>query len=123
MDEIAPDGTQFANEREPLPWGFVNTLHMQTVRLDRTVDKLSPQLKELQSSQDGSEIKAWELERVIERCRNLGAVPVTSSSARARVRIRERRLTPTAPRSARSLAAAAALRFHLRDRSPRRSVP
>ena len=72
VDEIAPDGTQFADERESLLWGFVNTLHMQTVRLDRTVDRLSPELKNLQRTQDGTEINAWELERIIERARNLG---------------------------------------------------
>ena len=72
VDEIAPDGTQFADERESLLWGFVNTLHMQTVRLDRAVDRLSPELKQLQRSQDGTEINAWELERIIERARNLG---------------------------------------------------
>ena len=72
VEEIAPDGTQFADERESLLWGFVNTLHMQTVRLDRAVDKLSPKLRELQSAQDGSEVKAWELERVIERAQHLG---------------------------------------------------
>ena len=72
VDDIAPDGTQFADERESLLWGFVNTLHMQTVRLDRTVDKLSPKLRELQSAQDGSEVQAWELERVIERAQHLG---------------------------------------------------
>ena len=72
VEEVAPDGTQMADERESLLWGFVNTLHMQTVRLDRQVDKLSPKLKELQHAQDGTEINAWELERVIERCRNLG---------------------------------------------------
>ena len=72
VDEIAPDGTQLADERESLLWGFVNTLHMQTVRLDRTVDRLAPELKQLQRSQDGTEINAWELERIIERARNLG---------------------------------------------------
>ena len=72
VEEVAPDGTQFADERESLLWGFVNTLHMQTVRLDRTVDKLSPKLKDLQSAQDGSEVQAWELERVIERAQHLG---------------------------------------------------
>ena len=72
VDDIAPDGTQFADERESLLWGFVNTLHMQTVRLDRTVDKLSPKLRDLQSAQDGSEVQAWELERVIERAQHLG---------------------------------------------------
>ncbi len=72
VDEIAPDGTQLADERESLLWGFVNTLHMQTVRLDRAVDRLSPKLKDLQHAQDGTEINAWELERIIERARNLG---------------------------------------------------
>ena len=72
VDEVAPDGTQFADERESLLWGFVNTLHMQSVRLDRTVDRLSPELKNLQRAQDGTEINAWELERIIERARNLG---------------------------------------------------
>ncbi len=72
VDEVAPDGTQFADERESLLWGFVNTLHMQSVRLDRTVDRLSPELKNLQHAQDGTEINAWELERIIERARNLG---------------------------------------------------
>ena len=72
VDEIAPDGTQFADEREALLWGFVNTPHMQTVRLDRAVGRLAPELKQLQRSQDGTEINAWELERIIERARNLG---------------------------------------------------
>ena len=72
VDEIAPDGTQFADERESLLWGFVNTLHMQARRLDRAVDKLSPKLKDLQAAQDGTEINAWELERTIERARHLG---------------------------------------------------
>ena len=72
VDEIAPDGTQLADERESLLWGFVNTLHMQTVRLDRAVDRLAPELKNLQHAQDGTEINAWELERIIERARNLG---------------------------------------------------
>ena len=72
VKEIAPDGTQLADERESLLWGFVNTLHMQTVRLDRAVDRLSPELKDLQHAQDGTEINAWELERIIERARHLG---------------------------------------------------
>ena len=72
IEEVAPDGTQLADERESLLWGFVNTLHMQTVRLDRQVDKLSPKLKDLQHAQDGTEINAWELERIIERAQHLG---------------------------------------------------
>ena len=72
VEEIAPDGTQLADERESLLWGFVNTLHMQNVRLDRAVDRLAPKLKELQAAQDGTEINAWELERTIDRAQHLG---------------------------------------------------
>ena len=72
VEEVAPDGTQLADERESLLWGFVNTLHMQAKRLDRAVDKLGPKLKDLQAAQDGTEINAWELERTIERAQNLG---------------------------------------------------
>ena len=71
VEEIAPDGTQLADERESLLWGFVNTLHMQSVRLDRAVDRLAPKLKELQAAQDGTEINAWELERTIDRAQHL----------------------------------------------------
>ena len=39
---VAPDGTQLADERESLMWGFVNMLHAQTQRLDRAVDRLVP---------------------------------------------------------------------------------
>ena len=72
VEDIAPDGFQLADERESLLWGLVNTLHMQSVRLDRAVDRLAPELKDLQAAQDGTEINAWELERTIERARNLG---------------------------------------------------
>jgi len=67
-----PDGTQLADERESLLWGFVNMLHAQTQRLDRGVDKLSPELRDLQREQDGTEIKSRELELVTDRARNLG---------------------------------------------------
>jgi len=71
-EDIAPDGTQLADEKESLLWGFVNTLHAQVRRLDRGVDRLSPELRDLQSAQDGSEVKARELELVTDRARNLG---------------------------------------------------
>ena len=32
---VAQDGTQLADERESLLWGFVNALHAQVQRLDR----------------------------------------------------------------------------------------
>ena len=67
-----PDGTQLADERESLLWGFVNMLHAQTQRLDRGVDRLSPDLRDLQRAQDGTEIKSRELELVTDRAQNLG---------------------------------------------------
>ncbi len=69
---VCPDGTQLADEREHLLWGFVNMLHAQTQRLDRGVDKLSPELRDLQRDQDGTEIRSRELELVTDRARNLG---------------------------------------------------
>ncbi len=67
-----PDGFQLADERESLLWGFVNCLDAQVRRLDRSVDRLSPELRDLQRAQDGSEIKSRELELVTDRARSLG---------------------------------------------------
>ena len=69
---VAPDGTQLADERESLLWGFVNTLHAQVQRLDRGIDKVAPKMKDLGQEQDGSEIKSRELELLTDRVRNLG---------------------------------------------------
>ena len=69
---VTVDGTQMADEREPLMWGLVNMLHSQVNRLDRAVDRLVPEIKEMERAQDGSEIAAWELELATERVRNLG---------------------------------------------------
>ena len=69
---VAPDGFQLADERESLLWGFVNCLDAQVRRLDRSVDRLSPELRDLQRAQDGTEIKSRELELVTDRARNLG---------------------------------------------------
>ena len=69
---VAPDGTQLADERESLLWGFVNTLHAQTQRIDRAVDKIVPEMRDLQRAQDGSEISAHELETLTGRAQNLG---------------------------------------------------
>ena len=69
---VAPDGFQIADERESLLWGFVNMLDAQVRRLDRSVDRLSPELRDLQRAQDGTEVKAVELERLTDRARNLG---------------------------------------------------
>ena len=69
---VAPDGTQLADERESLLWGFVNTLHAQTQRIDRAVDKIVPEMRDLERAQDGSEVSAHELETLTERAHNLG---------------------------------------------------
>ena len=53
------DGTQLADERESLLWGFVNALHAQIQRLDRGIDKIAPQDERPRPrEQDGSEIKS-----------------------------------------------------------------
>ena len=68
---LTGEGTQLFDEREPLLWGFVNMLHQQLQRLERTVDKILPELKDLQRDQDGSEILALQLQRLTERLQNL----------------------------------------------------
>ena len=60
---VAPDGFQLADERESLLWGFVNTLHAQTQRLDRAVDRLTPKMRDLERAQDGTEINARDFVR------------------------------------------------------------
>ncbi len=69
---VTVDGTQMADEREPLMWGLTNMLHSQVQRLDRTVDRIAPEMKDLETAQDGSEVKAHELEMLVERAQNLG---------------------------------------------------
>ena len=72
VEGIAVDGTQMADERESLLWGFVNCLHSQVTRLDRAVDRIVPEMKDLETAQDGTEVKAWELQLLTDRARNLG---------------------------------------------------
>ena len=72
IDGITVDGTQMADERESLLWGFVNCLHSQVTRLDRAVDRIVPEMKDLETAQDGTEVKAWELQLLTDRARNLG---------------------------------------------------
>ena len=69
---VAPDGVQLADERESLLWGFVNCLDAQVRRLDRGVDRLAPELRDLQAAQDGSEVKSRALELVTDRAQSLG---------------------------------------------------
>ena len=63
-----------ADEREALMWGFVNMLHSQVQRLDRTVDHIVPEMRDLERAQDGTEVKAWELQLLTDRARNLVAI-------------------------------------------------
>ncbi len=72
VDGITVDGTQMADEREALMWGFVNCLHSQVTRLDRAVDRIAPEMKDLERAQDGTEVKAWELQTLTDRAQNLG---------------------------------------------------
>ncbi|MXW19740.1 MAG: DUF2493 domain-containing protein [Gammaproteobacteria bacterium] len=69
---IAPDGVQLADERESLLWGIVNAFDAQVRRLDRRVDKLIPELRDLERAQDGTEINARELELKTEQAQHLG---------------------------------------------------
>ena len=72
VDGVTVEGTQMADEREPLLWGFVNTLHSQVARLDRAVDRIAPEMRDLERAQDGTEVKAWELEILTDRAHSLG---------------------------------------------------
>ena len=72
VDGVTVEGTQLADEREALLWGFVNMLHGQVTRLDRAVDKIVPEMRDLERAQDGNEVKAWELQLLTDRARNLG---------------------------------------------------
>ena len=47
-------------------------LDAQTQRLDRAADRLTPEMRDLQREQDGSEIKSRELELVTDRAQNFG---------------------------------------------------
>ena len=69
---VASDGFQLADERESLLWGFVNMLDAQVRRLDRSVDRLAPEIRDLQRAQDGTEINARELELTTHRAQNFG---------------------------------------------------
>ena len=72
IESVVPDGTQLADERESLLWGFVNMLHAQAGRIDRTADRIVLEMRDLERAQDGTEVKALELERLTERAHDLG---------------------------------------------------
>ena len=52
---------------ESLLWGFVNMLDAQIRRLDRGVDRMAPEMRDLEHAQDGTEVEALELELVTDR--------------------------------------------------------
>ena len=70
-EHLCPDGTKLADERESLLWGLVNCFHAQAQRLDRTLDRMEPELRDLQRAQDGSEVKSVELERLTDKAHNM----------------------------------------------------
>ena len=72
IDGITVEGTQMADEREALLWSIVNCFHAQIGRLDRAVDRIVPEMKDLETAQDGTEVKAWELQLLTARAQNLG---------------------------------------------------
>ncbi len=65
--DIGPTGFQLADETDSLLWGFVNLFDQQVRRIDRNIDRLMPDLQDLQREQDGSEIKSHELEKLTHR--------------------------------------------------------
>ena len=71
VDGITVDGTQLADEREAPLWSLVNCFHAQIARLDRAVDRIVPEMRDLERAQDGTEVKAHELETLTDRARNL----------------------------------------------------
>ena len=70
-ERLCADGTKLADERESLIWGLVNCFHAQTRRLDRALDRMEPELRDLQRAQDGSEVKSLELERLTDKAHNM----------------------------------------------------
>ena len=58
-------------DREGLLWGLVNLFHRAAERLDQQLDDNTVAQQAAQRQQDGSEIKAVELERLIDRARTL----------------------------------------------------
>ena len=73
VEGITTEGTQLHDEREPMLWGFANMLHRQMEILQRTVDKLVNEMKDLERDQDGSEVMALKLQTVTDRGQNLTA--------------------------------------------------
>ena len=73
VEGITAEGTQLYDERESMLWGFANMIHRQVERLDRTIDRIMPELRDLERDQDGSEVMALKLQTLTDRARNLTA--------------------------------------------------
>ena len=69
-ERLCADGTMLADERESMAWGLVNCFHAQMQRLDRALDRMEPELRDLQRAQDGSEVKSRQLEMLTDRAHN-----------------------------------------------------
>ena len=70
---VAPDGFQLADERESLLWGFVQ-LPRRPGGAASTAPPIGccPEMRDLERAQDGTEVKARELELITDRARNFG---------------------------------------------------
>ena len=78
---------RLADEREALLWSLVNCFHSQMTRLDRAVDRITREMRDLEHAQDGTEVKAHELETLTDRVRNLpraDSVEVCATVSRSR---------------------------------------
>lgn len=69
--DLAPDGSDLADQREPLMWEFVNMLEGQVQRLNQDLDQLATEVQDLKNAQDASHDKANELQRLANRSASL----------------------------------------------------
>ena len=68
---LAPDGSPLADDRDELLYGFVHVLNAQAERLNRHVDRMARELRDLIQAQDGSEVRDNDLINKTEEARNL----------------------------------------------------
>ena len=68
---LAPDGSPLAADRDELLYGFVHVLNAQSERLQKRVDNMARELRELIHAQDGSEVRDNDLSQKTDEARNL----------------------------------------------------
>ena len=68
---LAAPGTQMADDVENVLWGYVNVFDAQVRRVDRQIDRLEPEVRELDRAYTGTEIDDLELQLALSRLRNL----------------------------------------------------